>query len=361
MPKPTDTKYPHKKTAVKILLLLLFCVPALCGFAKENLFVIAGSDFQAKTHEASAKNVAGILKKIREYKTFDTERILFCGDYTVQLRNLPKDSEDGISALKQTLFSAQLGIAPEELVLVQGNHDPAGTREIASGGAHDPAHNRYGVFVINEDDFMWMQGRRATDGNADISDDEAAVAKTAAKLDAYLKTKYESDFRAPVFVLSHLPLHYSMRTYNDGDGCFAKFIFDVLNRYGKLGMKLIFLYGHNHSNGWDNYLGGASVFLSPGEKIPVAVPADRKTCTRETLAFTYLNAGYTGYYSTTDPGDGADRTLSMTVFEIAPDGGVEIRRFSREGICPLKAPGVPNTRGNNQEQKLNLYGLAPGF
>ena len=67
----------------------------------------------------------------------------------MRLRNLPKDSEDGIFALKQTLFAAQLGIAPGEIVLVQGNHDPAGTREIAPGGAHDPAHNRYGVFVIN--------------------------------------------------------------------------------------------------------------------------------------------------------------------------------------------------------------------
>lgn len=346
---------PAKGFPVKFLLFLLCYVPVLCGFAKENLFIIAGSDFQAKTHEASAKNVAGILKKIRSHKAFDAERVLFCGDYTVQLRNLPEDSENGISALKQTLFSAQLGIAPEEIVLVQGNHDPAGTLGISPSGAHDPEHNRYGVFVINEDDFMWMQGRRTTDGNADISDDEAAVAKTAAKLDAYLKTKYTSGFRAPVFVLSHLPLHYSMRTYNDGDGCFAKFIFDVLNRYGKLGMKLIFLYGHNHSNGWDNYLGGASVFLSPGEKIPVAVPADRKACTQETLAFTYMNAGYTGYYSTTNPNDGADRTLSMTVFEIAPGGEVKICRFSREGICPLKAPGVPNTRGDNQEQKLNLY------
>lgn len=89
--------------------------------------------------------------------------------------------------------------------------------------------------------------------------------------------------------------------------------------------------------------------------MPVAVPADNKRCTVETIAFTYMNAGYTTYVSTSDPNDNADRTLSMSVFEIEPDGNVSVLRYSPEGPCPLKAAGVPNTRNNNQESKLGLY------
>lgn len=332
---------PHKDFLMKKLLYsLLLCVPALHGFSSESLletqsesiFIIAGSDFQAKTPEAGAGNVSRILEKIRSHTKFDADRVLFCGDYTVQLRNLPKDSEDGIRALRKTLSSAQLGIVDNEILLVQGNHDPVGTRGLATSGAQDPDHNRYGVFVINEDDFMWMQSRRKTDGNDDLSDDESTVLETAKKLSIYLDKKYAEHPETPIFVLSHLPLHYSMRTRRDGDGCFAKHIFDVLNRCGTRGQKLIFLYGHNHSNGWDDHLGGAVVFLPPGEKMDIAVPENRKRHTQEEIAFTYMNAGYTGYYTTPNTISDARRRLSMSVFELTANGRIIVRRFSHEGI-----------------------------
>lgn len=340
---------------MKTLLALLLCFPAVIFARAGKTVVVAASDFQAKTDATGAKNVVVILTQIRSAGYRDVDGFLFCGDYTVKLNNRPAESESGIAALKQALFSAKLGIEADELVLVQGNHDPVGTREISPSGTNDPAHKRYGVFVIHEDDYMWFQGKRPTDGNPDVSDDETAVRRTAENLNMYLGKKYEERFSAPIFVCSHLPLHYSMRCYHDGDARYAKYIFDVLNRYAVRGLKIFFLYGHNHSNGWDNYLGGGRVFLGPGQKLPVAVPGNRKLCTHEKLEFTYMNSGYVGYISTTDPNDGADRTLSMSVFEIDGSGNVCVKRFSGAGVCPIKAPGVPNTRNDNQETKLGLY------
>lgn len=340
---------------MKTFFTLLLCLVVPAFASAEKIVVIAGSDFQGKTDSRGAKTVEKILGQIYAAGHRDADGILFCGDYTVKLNNRPSESESGIAMLKNALLSARLGIEAHELVLLQGNHDPVGTKGISPSGANDPAHRRYGVFVINEDDYMWFQGKRPTDGNTDIADDEATVRQTAERLDSYLNKKYKEKFPAPIFVCSHLPLHYSMRTYHDGDARYAKYIFDVMNRHAKRGLKLFFLYGHNHSQGWDNYLGGGRVFLEPGEKIPVAVPADRKRCTLETLAFMYMNAGYTTYVSTTDPNDGADRTLSMSVFEIDRHGNVAIKRYSPDGSPSLKAPGVPNTRDDNLERRLGLY------
>lgn len=51
---------------------------------------------------------------------------------------------------------------------------------------------------------------------------------------------------------------------------------------------LIFLYGHNHSNGWDAYLGGAAVYLEKGDSILIA-QNNRTDFKEETLHFTYMN------------------------------------------------------------------------
>lgn len=56
------------------------------------------------------------------------------------------------------------------------------------------------------------------------------------------------------------------------------------------------MYGHNHSNGWDDYLGGAAVYLAKGDNINIA-QGSQTNYKEETLNFTYMNAGYTGYYN----------------------------------------------------------------
>jgi hypothetical protein len=132
-----------------------------------------------------------------------------------------------------------------------------------------------------------------------------------------------------------------MRTANDGDGMYAKLLFDVINSAARKGLNIVFLYGHDHSNGWDDYLGGASVFLKKGDSILIAQNS-KTEYKSETLAFTYMNAGFVSYYN---DHNGADSTLTMTVFRIKGNE-LSISRFSANGLHLLKSKGITNTYKN---------------
>jgi hypothetical protein len=224
-------------------------------------------------------------------------------------------------------------------VYVQGNHDPlplVTNGILSSDGAQDT--ESYGVFVIHEKDYMWY------------NKDPAAIRAAADSLRSYLDEKLVEGYQKPIFVVSHLPLHYSMRTYNDGDSSHAGYIFDVLNEAGARGLSIIYLFGHNHAHGWDDYLGGASVYLEPGDEILIAQES-KTEFSKETLAFTYMNAGYVGSY--TDLGSGVDRALTMTVFEIR-GRHVLISRYSEKGLHNLKSAGNHGAeRGGEYER--NAY------
>ena len=143
---------------------------------------------------------------------------LFCGDYSKTDRVL-KDNIEGVKQLKNTVS----GFVPDEnIVLAQGNHDYApGTAGMSPSGNNDPASVKYGVFVINEDDYMWYNS------------DEQRIIETSRQLEEYLDDKIDKKFSAPIFVVSHLQLHASMRTQSIGDGKHANYIFDVLNSAGE--------------------------------------------------------------------------------------------------------------------------------
>ena len=71
------------------------------------------------------------------------------------------------------------------------------------------------------------------------NNDEATIKRTAENLRNYLNHKLAVGFKAPIFVISHLPLHYSMRTRNDGDKQHANYIFNVLNDAGGNGLNIV--------------------------------------------------------------------------------------------------------------------------
>lgn len=290
--------------------------------------VIAGSDFQNPNgNDAGAQMVTSILAKMKDAGYTEADGFLFCGDYDYSTVNNQTRTEAGITALKNAVTGTYSTLANDRMVLVEGNHDAAAASGLATSGAHDAAE--YGVYVINEDDYMWNNSNEAT------------IQNTANALKSYLDTKAAEGFDSPIFVLSHLPLHYSMRTYYDGDGKYANYIFDVLNEAGAAGLNIIFLYGHDHSNGWDDYLGGAAVYLAKGDKINIA-QGSKTTFNVETLNFTYMNAGFTGYYENKN---GADDTLTMTVFSITGDT-VTVKRYSADGVHNLKSSGVTNSYKN---------------
>lgn len=290
--------------------------------------VIAGSDFQNPNgNEAGAQTVTSILTKMQNADYTKADGFLFCGDYDYSTVNNQTRTEAGITALKKAVTGTYSTLADDRMVLVEGNHDAAAASGLATSGAHDA--EKYGVYVINEDDYMWNNS------------DEATIKKTAEALGDYLDEKVTAGYGKPIFVVSHLPLHYSMRTRNDGDGMYANYLFDVMNEAGASGLNIIFLYGHDHSNGWDDYLGGSAVYLAKGDQINIA-QASKTEFNVETLNFTYMNAGFTGYY---ENHNGADDKLTMTVFHIE-DNKVTVQRFDANGEHNLKSRGVTNSYKN---------------
>ncbi len=314
-----------KILSVLIGFILLFqCVPCVFAAAEgvpegETIRVIAASDFQPQNGVESGKTaMRNILSAMEQDNITTADGFLFCGDYDYSTVGNATATRAGVQAVKDVMIDI---VPKENIVLAQGNHDTASG--ISKSGKNDPASGEYGVFVIHEDDYMWF------------NNDENRIKRTTQNLIDYLNGKLAISYDNPIFIVSHLPLHYTMRTEKDGDGQHANYIFDVLNEAGAKGLNLFFLFGHNHSNGWDDHLGGSAIYLARGDEIEIAQNSrEAEDCKREILNFTYLNAGYVGYY-----GDNADTLLTMTVFEIE-GGEVRICRYSQDGIQLLKRRGV---------------------
>lgn len=342
------------------LIMILSLLPtSVLATGSEPTVVIAGSDFQNPSGDtAGAQTVKNILTQMQSAGYTEADGFLFCGDYNYRYDTTAAGLQVHIDALDAAVSEKYSSIAAGNRVHVQGNHDQvtAGTGGLAQSGANDPTGDsagKYGVFVINEDDYMWN------------NNNEATIRNTANVLKTYLDKKAADGFDKPIFVVSHLPLHYSMRTKNDGDGMYANYIFDVLNEAGAAGLNIIFLYGHDHSNGWDDYLGGAAVYLAKGDQINIA-QASKTKFNVETLNFTYMNAGFTGYY---ENHNGADNTLTMTVFKITGDT-VQVERYDANGKHNLKSAGVtnsyknesgydPNTKVYESPQTIALTAVTP--
>ena len=299
---------------------------------EDPVIVIAGSDFQSykevggskvTDHAAGATQVKGLLNVIKKDGHPEADGFLFVGDYDYEM----DDSANGKKALQkavQDVYGKNL-----DEVYVQGNHDPdslVANGTLSASGAHDTEH--YGVYVINEKEYDWG------------GEDEDATADAAYEMGKYLDAKVAEGYTKPIFVLCHIPLHYSMRTYkaDEGDGLYAFYLFDELNEAGAAGLNIIFLFGHNHSGGWDDYLGGAAIYLAKGDKINIC-QGNQQKWEVETLNFTYMNAGYVSYYRNVNTGSECD--LTMTVFAIYKDK-VVIKRYSKDGIHNLKSKGVRN-------------------
>ena len=299
---------------------------------EEPVVVIAGSDFQSykevngtnvTDHAAGATQVKGLLNVIKKDGHPEADGFLFVGDYDYEM----DDSATGKKKLQEAVRSIYGNNMDE--VYVQGNHDPdklVTNGTLSASGAHDTDH--YGVYVINEMEYDWG------------GEDEGATADAAYKMGKYLDAKVAEGYSKPIFVLCHIPLHFSMRTYkaDEGDGLYAYYLFDELNKAGAAGLNIIFLFGHNHSGGWDDYLGGGAIYLAKGDKINIC-QGNQQKWEVETLNFTYMNAGYVSYYRNVNTGSECD--LTMTAFEITGDK-VVIKRYSADGLHDLKSKGVRN-------------------
>ena len=350
------------RTAAFLALALALLLTLLTGCAPKPLTtVLAASDFQPHYNskddpKQGQLHLQTILQQMKK-DGYDIESALFCGDYSkkgntwsnpnVSLNNA------GVSAIMEVL-EAELGLTHDSTIFVQGNHDPAVTKGLDPSGANDTEH--YGVYVLHEDDYQWKQGADLKPGiskTGNDSDDSLEATKaTAAALEAYLKEKTEQKYSKPIFVCAHVPLHFSYRTQNLSslDNIYAKLIFDVLNEYGKQ-LNIIFLFGHNHSDTHDDYIGGGAVYLPVGDTIVVPDEGDWVNFSQYTLNFTYMNAGYLGYYDGYCEGSG----LSSTVFRIYEDR-VEVARYSYEEVDDVSGARLSNLKELGVWDKFQAFG-----
>lgn len=317
-----------KKTFAFILLLTLCSCNTGTNISKKPSIegdftrIIACSDFQNENgHTVSINNMELITNALKNDNVNTADAFFCCGDYDYGTT----ENIQGIEMITNLMTSY---VNQDDMYFVQGNHDEMlpGEDGLIANGNNDPKHNKFGVYVLNEDMYMYK------------NKSEKICKETAEQLKIYLNNKITEQYSKPIFILSHLGLNYNMRTYYNGDAKYARYIFDVINNAANDGLNIFYLYGHDHSNGWDDYLGGSSVFLHKGDNILVAEYSETEFKNHK-LNFTYMNAGYVGYYRNVN--FGSDTTLTMTLIDIYDDN-VEIYRYSKDGIHNLKSKGVRN-------------------
>lgn len=374
----------HRVTSLGITLMMLISLFTMQVFASaseedENvIYVISGSDFQ---HPNGGSYNADIVREIMGAMKADGVEnpygFLFAGDYG--------HTESDAKPLQYVVNDTFPELAHK--VYIQGNHDDLMVtytikdEPIAESGNHDPEDGEgpYGVFVVNNQDYIASYTPDATYDTLAKSLEEVQerTEAIAAKLEKYLNEKIKDNFTKPIFVVSHLPLHVTARTYQgmsneeaaksyanedrpETTGLYAKALVDVLNAAGEKGLNIIFLYGHNHGWGFDSVVGGDCTYLARGEEIRYASGGTFEDVNVEsaTLNFTYMNAGYTGYYQydSLDKSVAAnDGALTMTLFKITEDT-VEVCRYNQQGRNALAR--VPyNTIFPQDDATLGYTGL----
>lgn len=323
-----------KKRILALLLVIftLFCNISVVTYAEDAVYVLAASDFQARSSDVPEQNevegigyMTNILNKMESvggYTTFDG--FLFCGDYT-QTSDV-KYSSSGLAKMDELITTRYPEC--ENRIYIQGNHDSANTVGLSPSGANDTEN--YGVFVIHEDDFPHNQA----DSNA-----LAATQKTAASLKTYLKAKLDENYKKPIFIVSHLPLHYNRRTPEKNNAIYGNLLYDIIDEAAEYGLNIVYMFGHNHSSTYDNYLGDYAIYLEPGDEIIVPQGSAVKTRVEE-LHFMYLNAGYVGYTASRNTNE-----LTMTAFKIEGDK-ITVERYNGAGRYNLKVAGKADTAHN---------------
>lgn len=314
---------------LSVVLLLSLLPAATVSAAEKEVILLAGSDFQVSNHNTT--HVEQVLSTLALHGISKADGAFFCGDYTLNsVDENNGQSSAGLGVLKQ-LFAPVVG---DRMTFVQGNHDPEDTVGLSKSGNNDPISGKYGVYVIHEDEYLqydWAYSR-------DI------VKETAANLKKYLDAKAKAGWTKPIFVLSHVGLHWGNRTRLEGSAVHGDLLVDVLNEAGEKGLNVIFLYGHDHSGGYADFIGGSAVYFKKGDKIEVCTGQKKEHETR-TLKFTYMNAGYIGYYSTGDssaPSD-CDATVTMSVFRVRGDE-VIITRYDGNVNLAKKQYGIHNLK-----------------
>ena len=327
-----------------LLALLLSVTAALPAFAAAPFdngayaTVLTCSDVQdvgTKAYERFGR-LLGVMKK-DDMPVPDS--MLVGGDYTKLLFDY---AAPGVTQLGQRLKDVYPTADADSIVCIQGNHD-----NMFSGftktGFYD--NGPYSLYVINEDDFPWQQGLRPGVGSH--------IKKIAADLEKNLNALIEAGDRRPVFVMTHLPLHHTNRA-RYADNKYAAYLFDVLNEAGKT-LDIVFLFGHQHSGDYDDYIGGSVNFMKPGDtiRVPLTDKQGEDAYTEETLSFTYTNCGYVGY-SNNHETDTSTNALTLGAIAISEEN-LRFIKYTEEGVYGVWNVARQNPAGDEPAPARTSY------
>ena len=309
------------KSALAILLTLAVVLTcAVSAFAAAFTFnqntlatVVTVSDYQDDGTNMSERFV-NILTKMKNDGLTDPDSLLMGGDFS---KVWPDYATIRMMELKDNYLSVFPNENKESVICVQGNHD-IDNPGLVKTGFYDMG--AYCLYAINENDFQWNQFLRTS----------SKVEKLAKDVDAKLTAMIESGDKRPVIVITHVPLHHTDRTLY-GDNKYASYLFNVLNKAGEK-LDIVFLFGHNHSSGYDDYIGGSVNLLKEGDTIRIPKPdAIGENCyTEEKLTFTYANCGYVGY-SGNSTENGSTNILTVGAIEITEDT-LRLVKYSENGF-----------------------------
>ena len=263
--------------------------------------VLFASDYQGDNRYQNTKELIEITKKYVKPNLF-----IICGDYRVTLDNNYIESERGILELSELINN----YFEVPIITIQGNHDLSNTLGIPKKEYFET--NKYIVYIINRDDFP---------NNQDIEkNSKEIIEKTSKRIEKFLNNQKGDK---PIFIVTHVPLHYTNRN-NGGENKYASILFNVINRYSKK-LDIVFLYGHNHSGIYDDYIGGYINYIPKGDYLNVG--GINKL---EKINFTYMNAGYIGFSNNTLT-DNSTNLLSISSIKIKNEE-LEIQRYTKNGI-----------------------------
>ncbi len=311
-----------------------------------NAVIFAASDYQADPHfDYPEDNLDRILLAV-DHDGVHPDAAIICGDYTndAKLHDYQLSPEESIEEIRNVINKDAPFVNEDNIIFVQGNHDRL-TESISESGLHE--YDDYLVYVLNtENDFPWKQGK--------VQGCHFKVSRSASEMKKCFDKLIEEEETRPVIIAGHVPLHYTARTssrHTTGDSLYSSLIFDVVNEAAN-DLDIIYLFGHDHSKGWDCYLGGSCVYKAPGDKIIIPEFDDNDAVSdrysEKDLGFTYMNAGYTGYYMNCAPDEyssdpdsqyrAADETLTGSVIVIYDDR-IEITRYDENGKHVLGSAG----------------------
>ena len=310
------------KKSLALLLTLTMIVSAAVAFAQSGVFaeeaytdLVTFSDCQS-FGPGAFNNFGSVLRVMRDDGLPEPDALLVGGDYS---RLLNDYATPGIIQLRDQYTAVYENGDPDAIITAQGNHDsripafyPTGMYDMGT----------YCFYLINEDDYPWLQLLR-TQG-------KKTVQKTAKNIKTALDAMIENGDTRPVIFITHVPLHHTVRG-GGGDNMYSFYLFDVINEAAKT-LDVIFLFAHNHSGDYDDYIGGSVNFMAPGDTVRIPNPEKRgeDNYLEETLNFTYTNCGYIGY-SKNNQTETSTNVLSMGAIRFFADRFVFLK-YTEDGL-----------------------------